>query len=210
MDRRRRLRQAHGIPHRDAVALQEPAVLGAAGGEGLERGPVGVNRDDPARAVPHDVVAEHPQVVAGGLEQQDVHLRVLRAIGDSKVDCTVKNNHLDEEDIDGDNVLNLTSAERDAEKWNRYVVNLADAAKFTRVGKCSVAPQLAVGSSAPDSVCWVLFRVPFRSPDDSLNKPLLRRARALRITMLSGSGLGDEEFSTVPLARPDRACVPPV
>lgn len=127
--------------------------------------------------------------------------RLLQVLGDSKVDCTINNNHLDEEDIDADNVLNLTSAERDQEKWNRYIVDLGDAAKYTRMGKCSRAPTLLVSHAAPDSVCWVLFRVPFKSADDSLGQPLLRRVRALRITMISGSGLGDDEFSTVPIAR---------
>ncbi len=127
--------------------------------------------------------------------------RILQVLGDSKVDCTIANNHLDEEDIDADNVLNLTSAERDAEKWNRYIVNLADAAKYTRIGKCSAPPTMQPARASSDSVCWVLFRVPFKTPDDSLGDPLLRRARALRLTMISGSGLGDEEFSTVPLAR---------
>ena len=127
--------------------------------------------------------------------------RVLQVLGDSKVDCTINNNHLDEEDIDADNVLNLTSSERDQEKWNRYIVDLSDPAKYTRRGKCSAAPTLLAGRAAPDSVCWVLFRVPFKAPDDSLGQPLLRRAHALRITMISGNGLGDDEFSTVALAR---------
>ena len=127
--------------------------------------------------------------------------RLLEVLGDSKVDCTINNNHLDEEDIDADNVLNLTSAERDQEKWNRYIVDLADAGKYTRMGKCSRPPALLAGHIAPDSVCWVLFRVPFKAPDDSLGQPLLRRARALRVTMISGTGLGTDEFSTVPLAR---------
>ncbi|MGH7650787.1 MAG: cell surface protein SprA [Gemmatimonadaceae bacterium] len=127
---------------------------------------------------------------------------LLQLLGDSRTNCTVANNRLDEEDIDADNVLNLTTAERDQEQWQRYIVNLADQAKWTRIGKCSEPPQLAGQSRLPrDNVCWVLFRVPFRTPDDSLGHPLLRRARALRITMISGDGLGDDEFSTVPLAR---------
>ena len=123
-------------------------------------------------------------------------------LGDSRTNCTVHNNHLDEEDIDADNVLNLTTAERDQEQWNRYVVNLADPTKQTRQGACGPPPQLAGQPRGPrDNVCWVFFRIPFRTPDDSLGRPLLRRARALRITMISGDGLSDNEFSTVPLAR---------
>jgi hypothetical protein len=124
----------------------------------------------------------------------------VRVLGDSRVDCTVANNRLDEEDIDGDNVLNLTSTEREQEQLRRYIVNLADESKFNRVGRCSVAPRVIVGPPA-DSVCWVLFRIPFRAPDDSIGSPLLRRIRAVRVTMLSADGLADNEFSRVAIAR---------
>jgi cell surface protein SprA len=123
-------------------------------------------------------------------------------LGDSQTNCTIHNNRLDEEDIDADNVLNLTTAERDQEQWQRYVVNLADLSKATRPGVCSQPKQLAGQPRvARDNVCWMFFRIPFSTPDDSLGHPLLRRARALRITMISGDGLADDEFSTVPLAR---------
>jgi Motility related/secretion protein len=127
---------------------------------------------------------------------------IRQVLGDSKIDCTINNNRLDEEDIDADNVLNLTTAERDQEQWHRYIVNLADSSKWTRRGQCGQAPQLAGQPRvAPENVCWILFRVPFRTPDDSLGNPLLRRTRALRITMVSGDGLADDAFTTVPLAR---------
>ncbi|MFL5477691.1 MAG: cell surface protein SprA, partial [Gemmatimonadaceae bacterium] len=127
----------------------------------------------------------------------------LQILGDTRTNCTVHNNRLDEEDIDIDNVLNLTTAEQNQEQWQRYVVNLGDPARVARLGVCSIPPQLAGHPPrvVRDSVCWKLFRIPFRSPDDSLGHPLLRRARALRITMISATSLGDEEFSTVPLAR---------
>ncbi|MEP6904917.1 MAG: cell surface protein SprA, partial [Gemmatimonadales bacterium] len=124
----------------------------------------------------------------------------IRVLGDSRVDCTIANNRLDEEDIDGDNVLNLTSAEREQEQLRRYIVNLADESKYNRVGKCSLARRVVVGPP-PDSVCWVLFRIPFRAPDDSLGAPLLRRMRAVRITMLSSDAAADNEFSQVAIAR---------
>ncbi|HYU52207.1 MAG TPA: cell surface protein SprA, partial [Gemmatimonadaceae bacterium] len=127
---------------------------------------------------------------------------IRQVLGDTRTNCTVHNNHLDDEDIDADNVLNLTTAERDQEQWYRYIVNLADPSKQTRQGKCGPPPRLAgQPRGLRDDVCWVFFRIPFRHPDDSLGRPLLRRARALRITMISGDGLGDAEFSTVPLAR---------
>jgi cell surface protein SprA len=127
---------------------------------------------------------------------------LLQILGDARTNCTIQNNRLDEEDIDADNVLNLTTAERDEEQWQRYVVNLADTSKQTRHGKCSNAPRLAGQTQGPlTEVCWQFFRIPFRTPDDSLGHPLLRRARALRITMISGTGLNDDDFSTVPIAR---------
>jgi len=127
---------------------------------------------------------------------------IRQVLGDSQTNCTIHNNRLDEEDIDADNVLNLTTAERDQEQWQRYVVNLADLSKVTRPGVCSQPKQLAGQPRvARDNVCWMFFRIPFSTPDDSLGHPLLRRARALRITMISGDGLADDEFSTVPLAR---------
>jgi len=127
---------------------------------------------------------------------------IRQVLGDTRQDCTIANNRLDEEDIDADNVLNLTTSERDQEQWHRYIVNLADVSKITRVGKCGPPPQLAGEPRiSRDDVCWVLFRIPFRTPDDSLGQPVLRRARALRITMISGDGVPDDVFSTVPLAR---------
>jgi hypothetical protein len=125
---------------------------------------------------------------------------LVRLLGDAATDCTVGNNRLDEEDIDGDNVLNLTSAERNAEQVRRYVVNLADSSSYTRVGRCSTSPRLVVGP-APEDRCWVLIRIPFRSASDSIGAPLLRRMRALRITMISGSGTADNEYTQVPIAR---------
>jgi hypothetical protein len=125
---------------------------------------------------------------------------LIRILGDSRTDCTVGNNRLDEEDIDVDNVLNLSSAEREREQLRRYIVDLADPAGFTRVGRCSLPRRTVVGPPQ-DTVCWVLFRVPFAKVDDSIGSPLLRRIRAMRITMLSGSGVSDDDFSRVAIAR---------
>ncbi|HKC80897.1 MAG TPA: cell surface protein SprA, partial [Gemmatimonadaceae bacterium] len=144
---------------------------------------------------PEQTVLRFARACKGGYSLRQI-------LGDSRADCTVTNNRLDEEDIDADNTLNLTTAERDQEQWHRYIVNLADPSRFTRRGECGPRKQLAGQPGGPrDNVCWVLFRIPFRTPDDSLGQPLLRRARALRITMISGDGLPDDAFSTVALAR---------
>ncbi|MEO8194727.1 MAG: cell surface protein SprA [Gemmatimonadales bacterium] len=155
-----------------------------------------------AITVVNDTLAGRPPVVAtvGNFATCQGGYSLIRLLGDSRTDCTVGNNRLDEEDIDSDNVLNLTSAERDAEEVRRYIVNLADNAGYSRIGRCSTRPRTIVETTA-EEVCWVLFRIPFRNADDSLGAPLLRRIRALRITMISGAGASDNEFAQVPIAR---------
>jgi hypothetical protein len=124
----------------------------------------------------------------------------LYQLGDTRTDCTVGNGRLDEEDLDGDNVLNLTSTQREQEQIRRFVIDMSDQRKYNRVGKCIQRPGRS-GEVAGEPVCWVFVRVPFRAPDDTLNAPLLRRARALRITMISGAGLPDTAFSQIALDR---------
>ena len=125
----------------------------------------------------------------------------IYALGDSRANCTVGNQRLDEEDIDNDNVLNYTTAERNNEQWRRYVVDLADSRRYTRMGKCIAANTIDANAASDEQLCWVYFRVPFGTPDDTLGAPLLRRARALRVTMVSGEGASDDEFSRVALDR---------
>jgi hypothetical protein len=125
--------------------------------------------------------------------------RVVHLLGDSRANCTVRNRRLDEEDLDSDNVLNLTATESNAEEWRRYVVDLATT-PFVRRGQCSL-PAQTLHRPAVDSVCWVLYRIPFRSPSDSLGAPVLRRTRALRVTMISSSAIADHEFQQIAIAR---------
>jgi hypothetical protein len=127
-------------------------------------------------------------------------LRILFPLGDSRANCTVGNQRLDEEDLDGDNVLNFTSAERNLEQWRRYIVDLSDEQRYNRIGHCVAATTLDPTAQPSDSACWVFFRIPFRAPDDTLGTPLLRRARALRITVVSGA-VADDEFSRIALGR---------
>ncbi|HEY5086815.1 MAG TPA: cell surface protein SprA [Gemmatimonadaceae bacterium] len=123
----------------------------------------------------------------------------LYPLGDTRTNCTVGNGRLDEEDLDGDNVLNLTSAQREQEQIRRFVVDLSDQRKYNRVGKCIARPVARGEMAQRDSVCWVFVRLPFRAPDDTLNSPLLSRAKALRITMISGAGVPDTAFSQIAL-----------
>ncbi len=120
-------------------------------------------------------------------------------LGDTRTNCTVRNNRLDEEDIDLDNVLNFKTAQRDQERLLRFVVDLGDARKWVRFGK-SFRQQID-SAGAVKTLQWVLVRVPFRAADDTVNNVLLRRVRALRVTMVSGAGASDDEFTQTPIAR---------
>jgi cell surface protein SprA len=125
----------------------------------------------------------------------------LALVGDTKTNCTVNNGRLDEWDLDGDNVLNFDSSRREAEKLFRYAVDLGDPKSWTRVGGCQTSPIDSLGPSG-NRLCWVLVRVPFGAPLDTVNGgPSVQRVRALRLTMVSGEALGDDEFTRVPIAR---------
>ncbi|MES2177618.1 MAG: cell surface protein SprA [Gemmatimonadota bacterium] len=125
--------------------------------------------------------------------------RELLRLGDSRANCTIGNNRLDEEDIDLDGVLNLPTIARDGEKLTRFIVDLGDKTRWVRFGG-SFRQQID-SAGAIRTLQWVMVRVPFRTADDTLNAVLLRKVRALRVTMVSGATKGDDEFTQVPLAR---------
>jgi hypothetical protein len=127
----------------------------------------------------------------------------LRSLGDAGANCTVGNNRLDEEDIDQDGVLNYTTAQRELEQVRRYIVDLSDSRSYNRIGRCDVTINDVNRSTVPAApLCWVQVRLPFSSPDDTISGgPLLRRVRALRLTVISGAGAADGQFTLVPLAR---------
>ena len=125
----------------------------------------------------------------------------LRQIGDTKTNCTVNNGRLDEWDLDGDNVLNFTSAQREQERLLRYAVDLSDPKSYVRIGGCAASPADSLGA-AGERKCWVLVRIPFGTPLDTISGgPNLQRVRTVRLTMISGIAAGDNEFTQVPIAR---------
>jgi cell surface protein SprA len=121
-------------------------------------------------------------------------------IGDQSANCTIRNNRLDEEDIDLDFQLNLKSADAGSESFYRYVVNLADTASYSRRGQCSHSMTVP-DTLASAEYCWVMVRVPLKLPNDTVNTPALRRVKALRLTMVSGAGVPDDSATTMPIAR---------
>ncbi|MEP6690879.1 MAG: cell surface protein SprA [Gemmatimonadaceae bacterium] len=124
---------------------------------------------------------------------------VSTQLADTRIDCTVGNRRLDEEDLDLDGVLNIQSdAARNSEHVLRYVIDMSKSSSFDRVGKCyrSVTDTIAGGTA-----CWVHFRVPFSAPSESLNDPLVRRTKSMRITLVSGAETSPDSFTVVPIAR---------
>ncbi|MEO7996395.1 MAG: cell surface protein SprA [Gemmatimonadaceae bacterium] len=130
-------------------------------------------------------------------------LRSFLYIGDNRANCTVRNNRLDEEDIDLDGQLNLTSIDADKEQWKRFVVDLADTRNWARTGKCRsfVTDSTAALGVVTDSLCWVQIRLNWRAPTDSLNSPNDRRIRAMRLTMVSAAGERDDATTRIALAK---------
>jgi hypothetical protein len=127
----------------------------------------------------------------------------LLPLGDERIDCTVRNSRLDEEDIDQDATLNFSADQREGERLRRFIVDLSRPESYNRVGVCGTAVRDVNQSQPPGTnVCWVQVRIPFNSPDDTIaGGPLLRRVRALRITVVSGVTAPDDRFTQVPVAR---------
>ncbi|HEX2716565.1 MAG TPA: cell surface protein SprA, partial [Gemmatimonadaceae bacterium] len=127
---------------------------------------------------------------------------VARPLGDNRVNCTVRNNRLDEEDIDLDFELNYRLAERGNESFLRWVVDVGDSTRWVADGWCHRSLlDSSVDSTAAGPYCWKLIRVSLTAPDDSAGSPLRRRARALRLTMIAGSALPASEAAVTPVAR---------
>ncbi len=126
---------------------------------------------------------------------------VQLALGDSRVNCTARNNRLDEEDVDLDGQLNMTDATApELERFKRFVVDLSDRRTWTRIGGCE---QTAPIDSPADSMqqCWVQVRLNWRTPTDSLGAQNDRRVRALRLSMVSNPSLPDSAFVNTAIAR---------
>ncbi|MFI5231497.1 MAG: cell surface protein SprA [Gemmatimonadales bacterium] len=125
----------------------------------------------------------------------------LHQIGDTRTNCTVGDGRLDEWDLDGDHALNFTSAQREQERLLRYAVDLGDARNYVRVGGCAASPTDSAGAAGVPK-CWVLVRIPFGAPLDTIGGgPNVQRLQTVRLTMVSGAAAADDEFTQVPIAR---------
>jgi hypothetical protein len=122
-------------------------------------------------------------------------------LGDNRNNCSVGNRRLDEEDLDVDGFLNFRSAQRNDERIRRFVIDLSDRTRYDRVGRCYQSISNPPGAPAGGSVCWIRFRVPFNAPTEELNNPLIRRIKAVRVTVVSAALAPTEETTTVGIAR---------
>ncbi|MCC6245319.1 MAG: cell surface protein SprA [Gemmatimonadaceae bacterium] len=138
---------------------------------------------------------------ANGVPLCTQSVNIVQVLGDSRAICTVSNNRLDEEDIDLDGQLNLTSASTDNEQLRRFVVDLSDSSTWTRVGKCDAQIDSSGTVPVADTLCWVQVRLNWRAPLEELNNPNERRMRALRLTVVSSAQAPDDHFSRIALAR---------
>lgn len=125
----------------------------------------------------------------------------VQLLGDSRAVCTVRNNRLDEEDIDLDGQLNLPSSAIDNEQIKRYAVDLSNPNTWTRVGKCFAQFETTSLGNVADTVCWVQVRLNWRAPLEELNTPNDRRMRAMRMTMVSSAQSFDDDFVRIAMAR---------
>lgn len=128
-------------------------------------------------------------------------LQTVQRLGDSRANCTVRNNRLDEEDIDLDGRLNYDGNAVEQEQLKRFVVDLGDRRNWTRVGRCFQQRDSTAAGVTTDSLCWVQVRLNWRAPVEELNAPNERRMRAMRLTMISSATAGDDEFTRIALAR---------
>jgi len=150
-----------------------------------------------------DVVSEGIPILARNVALCRLGTGRLLPLGDSRINCTARNSRLDEEDIDQDAVLNYRSDQREQERIRRFVVDLSRASSYNRIGACGVTINDVNQAVQPGAeLCWVQVKVPFSAPDDSVaGGPMLRRVRALRVTVVSGPTIADDRYTLVPLAR---------
>ena len=119
--------------------------------------------------------------------------RSARMLGDPRLNCTVGNDRLDEEDIDLDNVLNFGP---DEERLFRFTIDLADPSTYSRVGGCiSAADPRNPGDV---QLCWVQVRMPFGSAE-AIDDPQIRRLKTMRLTVISGADTPDDATIDLPI-----------
>jgi hypothetical protein len=193
-----------GTVNEDAIAFA-PESLAVAGGDTVFTGRqvVGLGALDTERndfdifnAETDDIgiLGDRPALLAGAGGEVIADLpmceRFLSASvpvfpwGDLNGRCTNGNGVLDTEDLDGDNVLNARGVSEDV---FRYVLQLRPEDKyFVRTGVQNTDAQGRVFG-------WELYRIPIRTPDDTIGTPNLRLIQHLRMTVVAPADAGESD-----------------
>jgi hypothetical protein len=114
--------------------------------------------------------------------------------GNLDVHCTRRNGTVDTEDLNNDQHLD-TLITAVTEKYFRYVFPVGDSRYFVRDGG-------SVGGTGPASGgTWRLYRIPFRTVQDTVGTPNIRQIQALRMTLIVPDQPQAEERVFLALAR---------
>jgi hypothetical protein len=103
--------------------------------------------------------------------------------GDLSARCTRGNGVLDTEDLDGDQLLDAAGTREDV---FRYIVDLARDDFHVRDG-------VTTRDSEGRTATWRLYRVPLRSPTETINSPNLRLVKNMRITLATPPDAGQPD-----------------
>lgn len=172
-------RQYVGVGHLDTERDSLTQVWNATDND------TGILSDRPDSLIgPGGIVVRHPALCQIQLSST---ISVYRQ-GDMGSRCTNGNGFADNEDLNGDGVLNATGS---GESVYRWVVDPTSLKYFVRDGR-----------QRSDSLGgWKLYRIPIRTPDQVIGTPDIRLIRALRITVVAPVGARSSEQAQFSLAR---------
>lgn len=106
---------------------------------------------------------------------------VSYAFGDPRSRCGRHNGAVDDEDLDGDEALDVNVGARSEEDFFRFVFPIGDERYYVRDGGMVAAPANQGGGSSG----WRLYRIPFRTDTLQIGTPNIRQIQSLRITILA-------------------------
>ncbi len=145
----------------------------------------GILSDRPDSLVgPGGLVVRGPQLCR---TQLTANILVYRQ-GDMGSRCSNGNGYADNEDLNGDGVLNATGSTENVFRW---VIDPTSLKYFVRNG---VPRSDGLGG-------WKLYRIPIRTPDQTVGAPDIRLVRALRLTIVTPVNGREGDQAQLSLAR---------
>ncbi len=137
---------------------------------------------------PGGIVIRHPALCQRSLGAQVL----LFPWGDLGERCTNGNGNPDTEDLDGDNVLD---AQGPNENVFRYVLDFGNAESKDSVRSHTVTDSLG------HTATWTLYRIPLRTPDDTIGTPDIRLVKQMRVAFVVPPHAGGDSTVHFALAR---------